>query len=152
MPEEKIVVEIDGEPWHGRLCGDRDERRDADLQAQGWTVLRFCSKSAKQDPAAVAEAVIRLAMNHSDQYQFDYVEVVDTSRRHVSNKILYNFGVDSDESYIIGRGIVVHNCRGSWLPEIEFQAGDDPEFSQWLKDTLSRKDDAAPISTTGVIS
>lgn len=142
IPSAKIAVEIDGDPWHGRLAGsdEKDERRDDDLQSKGWTVLRFRSLEAKANPAGIAESVMRIAMNHGGEYLFGSVRVEQINRRDVKGRRLYNFGVDEDESYIIRGGLVVHNCRGRWLvhPSVGTPPGGDPEFTAWLRETLER--------------
>lgn len=138
LPDQKIAIEIDGDPWHGKLNRGNDERKNADLKALGWTVLRFDSAKAKQEPHLVAEAAARLAMNHNDEYAFDYVTVVSIAKKEVTNKKLYNFGVDDDESYIAGKGIVFHNCRGQWLPLTPIKSV-DPDFTAWAKSLLEKK-------------
>lgn len=116
LPEQKIAIEIDGEPWHGRLCSqDRDKVRDADLQAQGWTVMRFCAAEAERNPAGIAEEIARVAMNHGGEYIFDFADVSEVVVIPAKNKKLYNFGVEEDESYIVQPGVAVHNCRGNWV-------------------------------------
>lgn len=42
-----------------------------------------------------------------------------------------------DELWWAPAGTVHPHCRGRWVPEIEEAAGDDPEFSVWLKEILS---------------
>lgn len=116
LPEQKIAIEIDGEPWHGRPCSqDRDKVRDADLQAQGWTVMRFCAAEAERNPAGIAEEIARVAMNHGGEYIFDFADVSEVVVIPAKNKKLYNFGVEEDESYIVQPGVAVHNCRGNWV-------------------------------------
>lgn len=44
-----------------------------------------------------------------------------------------------EEMWWIPAGVVHPHCRGSWLPVIEDQPGDDAEFGQWLRDTLGNK-------------
>jgi len=44
-----------------------------------------------------------------------------------------------DERWWIPAGTAHPHCRGSWLPEIEFEPGDDPDFADWLRDTLRNK-------------
>lgn len=138
IPEQRIAVEIDGEPWHGRLSGNRDAARDADLEQSGWSVLRFPADVAKANPARVAEEVARVAMNHDGLYQFGALDVVEVHVRDVSGVKLYNFGVDEDESYVIGRGVVVHNCRGRWVPVADPEPGHDPVFAEWLRARMAR--------------
>lgn len=44
-----------------------------------------------------------------------------------------------DEMYWVAAGVQHPHCRGSWLPVIEDQPGDDPEFGDWLRATLGKK-------------
>jgi very-short-patch-repair endonuclease len=134
IPDQRIAIEIDGEPWHGRMANGRDDVRDADLQEQGWTVLRFDAKRAASDPYAIAAEIARIAMNHDGAYVFGSVEVVEPTSRWVKNRRLYNFAVDEDESYVVGGGYVVHNCRGSWTR----LSAKPPEVSQEFEDFLHR--------------
>ena len=45
-----------------------------------------------------------------------------------------------EEMWWVPAGVVHPHCRGSWLPVIEDQPGDDPEFGDWLRDTLGKKE------------
>lgn len=42
--EYRIVIEVDGDYWHGEEQAERDARRDAFMISQGWRVLRFNEK------------------------------------------------------------------------------------------------------------
>jgi very-short-patch-repair endonuclease len=54
----RIVVEVDGAEFHdGLLDRQRDEQRDARLQAAGWYVLRFRWADIVDRPAAVARSI-----------------------------------------------------------------------------------------------
>lgn len=137
LPAQRIAVEVDGEPWHGRLANGRDARRDSDLAAQGWTVVRVPRPEADADPAAVAERVARLAMNHAGAYTFAPLTVDSIEHREVIGAKLYNFAVADDESYVITGGVVVHNCRGTWQPVPgDPPKGVDPAFAAWLDDQI----------------
>ena len=143
IPDAKIAIEIDGEPWHGRLSGDRDLIRDADLSAQGWSVLRFELDHAKRNPMAVAEQIARFSMNHNGEYIFGGIPIVGISTVELINAKLYNFGVQDDESYIIGKGIVAHNCRGRWDVVEPPTQGDDPAFEAYLRGVFGIKEGLA---------
>ncbi len=57
---ERLVVEVDGFAYHGtRQAFERDRRRDADLAAAGYTVVRFTWRQITEEPEAV---VARLAV------------------------------------------------------------------------------------------
>lgn len=133
LPDQKIAVEIDGDYWHPR---QRDEERDADLQQQGWTVLRFDRKAAHRNPEKLADEICRLAMNHSQEYRFSAVQITRIQTQPVKQARLYNFGVEEDESYIINGGIVVHNCRGSWSRVASAPPGMSNEYQMWLRGLL----------------
>lgn len=44
-----------------------------------------------------------------------------------------------EERWQIPAGVVHPHCRGQWLPQIQARSGDDPEFSEWLRNTLGEK-------------
>ena len=51
----RVVVELDGREWHDTPAAfERDRRRDADLMAHGWRVLRFTWRQVVNDPVWVA--------------------------------------------------------------------------------------------------
>ena len=54
--EHRLIVETDGWRAHGtRTAFERDRRRDADLLAAGWRVLRISYERLKREPAWVAQ-------------------------------------------------------------------------------------------------
>jgi very-short-patch-repair endonuclease len=59
----RIVVEVDGHEWHERTKeqASRDKKRDRDIQADGWRVLRFTGSEVWKDPVACAQEVYELA-------------------------------------------------------------------------------------------
>lgn len=46
---------------------------------------------------------------------------------------------DPEEMWWIAAGVQHPHCRGSWLPVIDDQPGDDPDFADWLRNTLGNK-------------
>lgn len=59
-PDKKLAIECDSYAWHmDRDAFERDRQRDIDLQALGWTVLRFTWTMLRYQRAAVAAAVKR---------------------------------------------------------------------------------------------
>ncbi len=57
----RLVIEIDGGVHGLERVRDRDERRQAEIEALGWTVLRFTNDEALLEPDRLAEAVRRHA-------------------------------------------------------------------------------------------
>jgi very-short-patch-repair endonuclease len=56
--EQRLVVETDGFRYHGtRDAFERDRKRDADLQARGYRVLRVTHKQLRDSPRKVARSV-----------------------------------------------------------------------------------------------
>jgi very-short-patch-repair endonuclease len=56
--EAKLIVETDGWQAHGtRGAFERDRRRDADLLAAGWRVLRVSLARLETEPEWVAERI-----------------------------------------------------------------------------------------------
>lgn len=70
IPELGIAIEADGEIWHNnpeKIA--RDKRRDIELSANGWTVLRFTDKELKehsQDVISVISQAIRKKIGNSN--------------------------------------------------------------------------------------
>jgi very-short-patch-repair endonuclease len=57
----RLVIEIDGGVHGLEHVRDKDERRQAEIEALGWTVLRFTNDEALLEPGGLAEAVRRHA-------------------------------------------------------------------------------------------
>ena len=52
--ELRVIVEVDSYRWHlGKASFDSDRARDADLEARGFTVLRFTAKQIAEEPFVV---------------------------------------------------------------------------------------------------
>ena len=58
----RLAVEVDGEIHSHGDRAERDARRDAWLRGQGIEVHRITAREVMTDPDAVADGVIRLAM------------------------------------------------------------------------------------------
>jgi very-short-patch-repair endonuclease len=55
-PERRLAIECDSYAFHmDRESFERDRRRDAELQARGWTVLRLTWAKLRWDPRFVIE-------------------------------------------------------------------------------------------------
>ena len=61
-PEFKLIAEVDGPPHERPRAKRRDRRRDRELRAAGYTVLRFPTAEIEQRPETVV-AAIQAAMN-----------------------------------------------------------------------------------------
>lgn len=60
--DRKIAVEVDGLTYHnGQSSFVKDQQRQRDLQAKGWTVIRFAAKEALDDPRRCLAEIARLA-------------------------------------------------------------------------------------------
>jgi very-short-patch-repair endonuclease len=56
--EQRLIVETDGWAAHGtRTAFERDRRRDADLLAAGWRVLRISYERLEREPEWVAARI-----------------------------------------------------------------------------------------------
>jgi very-short-patch-repair endonuclease len=68
--DERIDIEVDGWAHHGsRDAFEADRRRDAELTALGWAVLRFTWRRVVHDSAWVADrvaAVLRARSRHQN--------------------------------------------------------------------------------------
>jgi very-short-patch-repair endonuclease len=57
----RLVVELDGYAYHSdRTSFEADRRRDRELQARGYVVLRFTYREVMEEPERVLEALISL--------------------------------------------------------------------------------------------
>ncbi len=56
--QAKLVVELDG--GQHADC-ERDKRRDAFLEAKGWTILRIWNNALDENPEGVFEAIVASA-------------------------------------------------------------------------------------------
>jgi very-short-patch-repair endonuclease len=60
-PAQRLVVEVDGYAYHGnRAAFERDRRKDAQLTAAGYTVIRITWRQLKDEPLAVVALLARL--------------------------------------------------------------------------------------------
>lgn len=60
--DRKIAVEVDGLTYHnGQDSFIKDQQRQRDLQAQGWTVIRFAAKEVTDNPRRCLDEIARLA-------------------------------------------------------------------------------------------
>lgn len=59
----RVVVELDGHEWHERTPEqvERDHKRDRQLIACGYTVLRFSGREVIRDPRACAEEALTIS-------------------------------------------------------------------------------------------
>lgn len=58
FPTAKVNIEVDGWAWHRSPDAfERDRRRDAELAAEGWVVLRFTWRQVTRQPGWVAQTV-----------------------------------------------------------------------------------------------
>ena len=56
--EQRLIVEIDGFAFHGgRAAFERDRRRDAQLLARGYRVLRITWRQLTREPHAVVATI-----------------------------------------------------------------------------------------------
>ena len=59
-PDAKLVVEVDGYAFHStRAAFERDRRRDGELQAAGYRVLRLTWRQLADEPEAVVASLAR---------------------------------------------------------------------------------------------
>ncbi|MGA9580932.1 MAG: DUF559 domain-containing protein [Allosphingosinicella sp.] len=56
--QARLVVEIDGSQ---HIASPRDETRTRELEAEGWTVIRFWNSEVTSNPEGVAEAILQHA-------------------------------------------------------------------------------------------
>lgn len=66
--ELRVAIELDGAEFHdGPAYVERDRRRDIELAAHGWVVLRFSARRLRDDPAGVRREVLEVIAARSAQ-------------------------------------------------------------------------------------
>jgi len=139
IPSLKIVLEIDGDYWH--TDKEREATRDFFLKKEGWDVFHIDEKTAKNQ-RELYYCINRILNNHEGMFEFMDVEVTaNKSWTPKKPKILYNFSVEEDESYVV-KGFVVHNCRSVLSPLTKSWA---ELRAQYKGDKRKRKDLLEPI-------
>lgn len=59
-PDQRLIVEVDGYPFHSaRAAFERDHRRDIVHKNAGYEVLRFTARQLEQEPLLVVAAIVR---------------------------------------------------------------------------------------------
>jgi very-short-patch-repair endonuclease len=59
-PDERLIVEVDGHPFHGhRAAVERDHRRDIVHKDAGYEALRFTGSQVNDEPLYVAAVIAR---------------------------------------------------------------------------------------------
>jgi very-short-patch-repair endonuclease len=82
---DKVVIEIDGEAWHGSLeQKQRDAGRDSRLRVLGFSVLRFAAKRAFNQPLEIMEAISSLFPTDTDAVG----PVAETATEHSDSKFI----------------------------------------------------------------
>jgi len=109
IKDTNILIECDGDEFHKDK--EKDERRQKEIEGNGFQVLRFSEETIKKNLMNVLLEVNRVMANHNGEYKTINVEVKGVRKWTPKKpKMLYNFSVEEDESYI-AKGFVVHNCR-----------------------------------------
>ena len=61
FPVHKLAIEADGIYWHSLPnIVEKDARKDADLQSQGWTVLRFTGDEIRESPQRCVDEIVKV--------------------------------------------------------------------------------------------
>jgi len=118
LPEHNVIIECDGEMWHDAA---KDKKRDIEVKRLiGADTFRFKGNDIRNDLRGCKQRIGRSINNHSGKYGVVNAEILNVKKktgaelntyfRHNKDRILYNFSVEEDESYI-ANGLVVHNCR-----------------------------------------
>lgn len=109
IPSLKIGIECDGAYWHQNK--QRDSLRDKKIEKFGWTLLRLKESEIENNIELCREKISRLVNNHLGNYEFLPLQIKAIKVRALGRgRMLYNFAVEEDESYI-AKGLVSHNCR-----------------------------------------
>lgn len=114
----KVAIECDGGNWHDSLkAKERDRKKDAYLNNNGWTVFRFKGDEIKKNLDDCTDRVLRIIGNHEGLYDFMPLAVINVKTEKLkTKKIAYHFEVEEDKSYVAD-GIVSHNCAAFHFSE-----------------------------------
>lgn len=112
LPKLNIVIEADGDYYHS-LPGakERDARKDEYLKSLGYKVMRFGESVIKKDIVGVKNELVTVFANHEGNYILSEGEVTQAVKVKTAPDRLYCLQVETDNSFIVNRGIVSHNCR-----------------------------------------
>jgi hypothetical protein len=90
----KVAIEVDGQRSHGQRHVRKDRRKDANLQAAGWLVMRFTSKE-------IHEEIIRFSENenHISDFMTSIDNVIREKLQLVTGK---NYGKPEVRSLLTG--------------------------------------------------
>jgi DNA repair photolyase len=109
LPEQKLVVEYDGFPYHSFAeTGEKDKLRDKWLKDKGLTVLRIVGDDI-QNPERVSQTIIRT--NHRV-----FRKVKDVTRYDKKNSMklgegwVYDIELDKWHNFV-ANNVLVHNCQ-----------------------------------------
>ncbi|TET41493.1 MAG: DUF559 domain-containing protein [Dehalococcoidia bacterium] len=109
IPDLKIGIECDGAYWHQDK--EKDLIRDRRIESFGWTLLHLKESEIENDIELCREKINRLVNNHLGNYEFVPLQIKSVKARLLGRgRMLYNFAVEEDESYI-AKGLASHNCR-----------------------------------------
>lgn len=109
IKDTNILIECDGSQFHKDK--EKDEIRQKEIESNGFQVLRFSEETIRKNLMNVLLEVNRVMANHNGEYKTINVEVKGVRKWTPKKpKMLYNFSVEEDESYI-AKGFVVHNCQ-----------------------------------------
>lgn len=59
LPEDKIIIECDGEAWH-KVGNSHDQKRDAVLNKKGFKIFRFRGNEIKEDVNSCIQKVVSM--------------------------------------------------------------------------------------------
>jgi very-short-patch-repair endonuclease len=161
IPKHNLVIECDGYYHHSDEHKAYDIERDLEIKKLiGAEVVHFTDKEIQQNLGDCFVKMNRVLANHEGKYSGDCTgEILSIEKRSGSQlngyfrynkeKVLYNFAVDEDESYIAD-GIVVHNCRCN-LRELPAGMIWNKDKKQFVYNEKSLKEQEAALGMKGKI-
>jgi very-short-patch-repair endonuclease len=65
-PQQKLIVEVDGEQHAFHRAGEADRVRDAWLESQGYRVIRFSNREVSENLVGVCDTILLNAGNQPE--------------------------------------------------------------------------------------
>ncbi|MEW6096251.1 MAG: DUF559 domain-containing protein [bacterium] len=127
LPDYNLIIEVDGEYWHTNKK-EFDANRDNELKSlRGLDTVRFSRQRLKKNKKEIKEELIRLIANHNEAYRTKDDIIIKEIGRKIKSGVVECLQVEEDESFIINKGLISHNCLSNCACSLLFVYPDGTE-------------------------